>query len=189
TDWSVTLIKSYLRPDGCVVSLQNGMNDERVAALVGYGRTVGCTVFTGSALVEPGHIVTRDYAGFVAFKVGELHGRITPRAREIAALLSHAAEAEPITNIWGERWSKLVTNCMGNPLSGIGGAEGGNSFASEAGLRLTVAVTAEAIRVGEALGFAIEPVRGLPVEVWKAAADGIELDELRKRFGTPEPRL
>src|SRR5437588_751334 len=83
---------------------------------------------------------------------GELQGRITPRVREIARMLSNVSVAETTTNIWGERWSKLVTNCMSNPLAGMAGAEGGNPFQTEDGTRLTTLVASEAIRVGEALG-------------------------------------
>src|SRR5262245_57926830 len=42
TEWAATLIKQYLSPQGYVVSMQNGVNEERIAGVVGWGRTVGC---------------------------------------------------------------------------------------------------------------------------------------------------
>src|SRR5579862_3810018 len=42
TAWATTLIKQYLGPNGFVVSLQNCMNEETVASIVGWGKTIGC---------------------------------------------------------------------------------------------------------------------------------------------------
>ena len=41
TEWATALIKQYLAPDGYVVSLQNCLNEERIAGVVGWGKTVG----------------------------------------------------------------------------------------------------------------------------------------------------
>jgi 2-dehydropantoate 2-reductase len=42
TQWATTLISQYLSPNGFVVSLQNCMNEETIASVVGWGRVVGC---------------------------------------------------------------------------------------------------------------------------------------------------
>src|SRR5919109_853394 len=57
----------------------------------------------------------------VGFQNGELDGRDTPRARELAALLSAVAPTTVTTNLFGERWSKLAINCMANPIAGVSG--------------------------------------------------------------------
>ena len=41
TAWATTLIKQYLAPDGYIVSLQNCMNEETIAGIVGWGKTLG----------------------------------------------------------------------------------------------------------------------------------------------------
>ena len=41
TEWATRLIAQYLAPDGYVVSLQNCMNEERIAGIVGWDKTVG----------------------------------------------------------------------------------------------------------------------------------------------------
>src|ERR1700692_2935209 len=41
TLWATALIQPYLAPDGFVVSLQNCINEERIAGLVGWGKTLG----------------------------------------------------------------------------------------------------------------------------------------------------
>ena len=42
TAWATMLIRQYLAPDGYVVSLQNCMNEETIAGVVGWGKTLGC---------------------------------------------------------------------------------------------------------------------------------------------------
>ena len=41
TAWATMMIKQYLAPDGYCVSLQNCMNEETIAGVVGWGKTLG----------------------------------------------------------------------------------------------------------------------------------------------------
>ena len=98
-----------LAPGGTVVSLQNGLSEEQIAAAVGAQRTVGCLVNWAADWVAPGRIL---HGGHGAFVLGELDGRDTPRVRELAALLS-AVEETPVTdNIWGYKWAKLIYGAL-----------------------------------------------------------------------------
>src|SRR6266576_3365442 len=57
TAWATMLIRQYLAPDGYVVSLQNCMNEETIAGIVGWGKTLGCIASSITVnLPEPGHI-------------------------------------------------------------------------------------------------------------------------------------
>src|SRR5439155_1559977 len=91
------------------VSLQNGLSEELIAQAIGAGRTVGCLVNWAADWVAPGRIL---HGGHGAFVLGELDGRITPRVRELARLLS-AVEETPVTdNIWGYKWAKLIYGAL-----------------------------------------------------------------------------
>ncbi len=84
TLWATALIAPYLASDGYVVSAQNGINEERIASIVGWERTVGCVVGNNFAvdLIEAG-VVKRTMPKDPAVKsleLGEVHGRVTPRA-------------------------------------------------------------------------------------------------------------
>jgi 2-dehydropantoate 2-reductase len=58
TEWATAMIGQYLAPGGYVVSMQNSINEERIASVVGWDRTLGCIASTISVnLVEPGHIM------------------------------------------------------------------------------------------------------------------------------------
>src|ERR1700758_627195 len=57
TEWATMLIGQYLAPGGYVVSLQNCMNEERIARIVGWGKTVGVIPARLSAeLYEAGRV-------------------------------------------------------------------------------------------------------------------------------------
>jgi 2-dehydropantoate 2-reductase len=170
------MIKQYLAPHGFVVSLQNCMNEETVARVAGPERTLGCIASTIAAeLIGPGHVQRNVPLGgeeHVVFRVGEMHGRITDRALEVAALLRNADSAKATNNLWGERWSKLTVNAMRNGLSAATGLSGkqrdGNPKTRDISLRLG----AEAIRVGWALGYRLEKIAGVGAEKLVAAVDG-----------------
>src|SRR5919107_5208822 len=118
TDWATLMIRQYLAPTGYVVSLQNCMNEATIAEIVGWGRVLGCIASNISVgLIEPGHIHRGGLKGGAAhtvYRTGEVHGRVTGRANEVCRLVSHADSAIATDNLWGERWSKLVTNAMAN---------------------------------------------------------------------------
>lgn len=162
TEWATMLILPYLAPGGVIVSLQNSINEDRIAAIAGWGRTMGCTVNTiGGELIGPGRVVRTTSSGnrqHVGLGVGEVHGQVTQRAEMVAALLDHAEYAAPITNLWGARWSKLVINAMRNGVSAATGMSGKERDTDETTRWLTIRLGSTAIRVGEAMGLALENV-------------------------------
>lgn len=176
TEWAAQLIKPYLAPDGFVVSLQNCINEERIAAIVGWGKTLGCIAsLISSELYAPGHVkrtVPRGGERHTVFRVGEVHGRITPRAEEVAQLLRAADSAKVTGNLWGERWSKLVINSMRNGLSAATGLSGNQRDGAEGPRRLSIRLGSEAVRVGQALGYPLENMMGMEPETLARAGEG-----------------
>src|SRR5271166_2116591 len=176
TAWATTLIKQYLAPGGYVVSLQNCMNEETIAGIVGWGKTLGS--IASSITVEihaPGQV--RRAAGksgsrHTVFRVGEVHGRITDRAKEVCQLVSLADSAMVTENLWGERWSKLVTNVMGNGLSACTGMIGKDMVQNDAIRHFSARLGSEAIRVGQALGYELEEIQHLDPEIIARAGEG-----------------
>jgi 2-dehydropantoate 2-reductase len=176
TAWATALIKQYLAPGGYVVSLQNCMNEETVAGIVGWGKTMGC--IASSITVElhaPGQV--RRAAGksgsrHTVFRTGEVHGRITDRAKEVCKLVGYADSALVTENLWGERWSKLVTNVMGNGLSACTSMVSKDMIRNDAIRYFSARLGSEAIRVGQALGYQLEEIMHLPPETIARAGEG-----------------
>jgi 2-dehydropantoate 2-reductase len=176
TAWATMLIRQYLAPDGCVVSLQNGINEATIASVVGWDRTLGCVASRIAVnLPEPGHIhrgAGKTGAAHAVFRIGEVHGRTTRRAEEIVRLLGHADSAMVTGNLWGERWSKLVVNAMTNGLSACTGLSGREIVQNEPIRRFSTRLGSEAIRVGQAHGFPLEEIMQLPPETIARAGEG-----------------
>jgi 2-dehydropantoate 2-reductase len=178
TEWAAALGVAYLkRPDGVVVDFQNGMNDERVAAVAGRERTLGCVITIGAGMYESGHAMRTD-SGSLGFKIGELDGKDTPRAQELARVVSDVAPAKVTTNLFGERWSKLALNCMANPLAGLSGLGTAEVRTEPGPRRLSVHLGAEVIRVGRAAGHEVEPIFHIAAQRFVDAAEGRGLAEV-----------
>jgi 2-dehydropantoate 2-reductase len=176
TEWAAQLIRPYLAPDGFVVSLQNCINEERIAAHVGWGRTVGCIAsLIAVELYEPGRIKRTVPMGgekHTVFRVGEPHGRVTRRVEEVAEMLRAVDSSKVTTNLWGERWSKLVINSMRNGLSAATGLYGNERDTREGPRWVSIRLGSEAVKVGQAAGFRLEKMLGMEPEVLARAGDG-----------------
>lgn len=177
TDWATMLGCAYLKPDGVVVDFQNGLNDERVAAVAGRHRTLGCVITIGAGFYEPGHVIRTD-TGTVGFKIGEHDGGVTDRARELADLMNAVAPAQVTTNLFGERWSKLAINCMANPLAGLTGLGSAEVRIDPRVSAVGIHLGAEVVMVGRAVGHEVEPIYGIAVQRFVDAYGGKGLREL-----------
>lgn len=171
TEWATHLGIAYLKPDGVVVDFQNGVNDDRVAAVAGRERCLGCVITIGAGMYEPGHAMRTD-SGTIGFKIGEHDGSDSARAREMARILNDVAPAKVTTNLWGERWSKLTVNCMANPLAGLSGLGSAEVRSQRAPRRIGIHIAAEVIQVGRTAGHEVEPIYGIAAQRFVDAAAG-----------------
>ena len=176
TEWATMLIAPYLAPDGYVVSLQNCINDERIAKLVGWGRAVGCVVSRVSAdLVGAGDVRrTSPFvgAGSNTFYVGEVHGRVTRRLEELADMIDAIDGCLTTANLWGMRWSKLCVNVIRNGVSAATGLGGNGRDANETARRFSIRLGGEAVRIGKALGYDFDKVATYNAETLALASEG-----------------
>jgi 2-dehydropantoate 2-reductase len=179
TGWATHLGLAYLEPHGAMVDFQNGINDERVAAIAGKERALGCVILIGAGLYEPGHAMRTDTAN-LGFKIGEHDGRETPRAQALARLLSDVAYTRVTPNLWGERWSKLAINCMINPIAALSGLGTAECRIEPLPRRIAVFLAAEAIRVGRACGHEVEPIFGIAAQRFVDASEGRGLADVER---------
>jgi 2-dehydropantoate 2-reductase len=188
TEWATAMALKYLAPEGVVVDFQNGLNDERVAAVAGQHRTLGCVITIGAGLYEPGHAIRTDNSQ-VGFKIGELNGVDSPRARALAQIMNDVAPSTVTTNLIGERWSKLAINCMANPVAGLSGLGSAEVRTERGPRRLAIQVAAEVIKVGRACGYEVEPIWGVPAQRFVDAASGKGLAEVEAEMAAGANRL
>ena len=176
TLWATALIAPYLSERGYIVSLQKCMNEETIAGVVGWGRTVGVVASLISVdLYEAGRIrrtIAKGGDKHTIFRIGEPHGRITPRVEELVEWFRGIDSAKATTNLWGERWSKLVQNAMGNPVTASTGLTSGACLRDERIRRFQISLAGEGVRVGQALGYTLEKIRGAAPEQFARASQG-----------------
>jgi 2-dehydropantoate 2-reductase len=188
TEWATRMIAQYLAPDGYVVSLQNCINEERIAGIVGWDKTIGCIpALLGAELYAPGRVrrtAARGASTYEVYRVGEVHGRITPRLEELAAIIATVDTVKATTNLWGERWSKLCVNGMANGVAAATGMSGNEMNRDEKIRRLSIRLAGEGVRVGQALGYQLEHIRNHEPEALAraAAGDPAALDEVESQI-------
>lgn len=110
TDAALDALAPHLAQDGWVASLQNGLNERRIAQRLGAERTVGAFVNFGADVLAPGRI---HFGGRGAFVIGELDGADTPRLRALHELVStFDPDAERSDDVWAYLWGKMGYGVM-----------------------------------------------------------------------------
>lgn len=183
TRWMAELIKPYLKSDGMLVGLQNGMNDEEIVSIVGLPRTVGCVVELSAEVFTPGLVQRNTARKSTWFAFGELHGRVTPRLRELEQIMSCSARISITTNIWGAKWAKLVNSSMILSVFGMLGLQSWEATDIPDVFKLCIKVGRETMTVGNALGYTIEPIFGFTAEEFAGSTDEIIEKLLRAVLG------
>jgi 2-dehydropantoate 2-reductase len=163
SSWLCELIKPYLRGEGVLVGVQNGMNDAGNAEIIGLDRTLGCVVELSGEIFDPGITLRNTPASNTWFWIGELDGTVTPRLDHINEIFSHVGRTQISTNILGSKWTKLIANSMTTPFSALG-------IPNQAALQVpgmvefSAQVGHESFLVGAALGYKIETLFGMSAE-------------------------
>jgi 2-dehydropantoate 2-reductase len=119
TDEAAQAIKPLIGADTVVISLQNGIDAaERIGSVVGMEHIIGAATWLSAAIEAPGRI--GQYSQFRRIALGELDGRITPRAQEIVSVLATTpAVIELVPNIKQVLWTKFVFIAAISALGGL----------------------------------------------------------------------
>jgi 2-dehydropantoate 2-reductase len=189
TAWATQLAVRHLAPHGYVVASENCWPDPIVASVAGKDRSVGLIMSKiGVALWKPGEVERGmekgGNKGHDVFRAGEHDGRITPRTTELAEMLTVIDGALATDNLWGERWSKLCANAMGNPVQAMSGLGSLEIASSEVGRSITIHLGSESARVGAALGYKVPKFNGASSDEWANANKREQWDAL-DRMLTP----
>ncbi len=142
-----------LKPDGRVVCFQNGLCEERIAAIVGAERVLGGIVSWGASMPEAGVFDRTSEGGFT---LGRLSGEIDDKARNLAHILSHVGPVTYTNNLVGARFSKLAMNSAVSTLGTLGGTHVGGLLRHAFVRRLALEIVTEACHVAQAIGVHLE---------------------------------
>ncbi len=148
-----------LKPDGYMVTFQNGIVEDAVAAVVGAARVVSGIIGWGGTMHAPG-IYEKTTPGQT--HLGELDGSSTPRLRALAAAVQHAAPVVLTQNIRGALWGKLGINCTVTTLGALTGDTLGVMLRDARLRRLFLRAYAEVVETAEAQGIRLERIAANP---------------------------
>jgi len=160
----------HLHENSLVLTLQNGIPEESVAAIVGKERTAGAAVGWGATWLEPGKssLTSSMYAmENFAFDIGELDGRDTPRIREAQKILSLVGAAHVLDNLLGLRWAKVLMNATFSGMSAALGSTFGDVLNDEITIQCIAHIADEAVRVANACGVRMALMQGKDFETLK----------------------
>lgn len=188
--WSANLLKNYLNPGGVIVSAQNGVNDDTIASVVGYSNVIGLVITIGAGIYDPGHVQRTSVLNRPAFTLGELNGIKTARIEYLRGIMDNVGPSKVTTNLWGERWAKLATNCMSNSLAALTGL-GSADIRQEPGVvDQYIKIGSEVVNVGTQMGLQVEPINGIPADLYnKALTDQVVMEEVKTRLAEGASQL
>ncbi len=149
-------IKECLAPEGVVMTLQNGVENEDALCAV-FPRTVvmGGNARVGAEIVAPGTLVHSEY-GYIEF--GELDGAESPRARRLADVFRRAGIFGELTHdLKTIRWIKLMGNNGTNCVCALGRCSLAQALRDSDGYGLIRTLMLETVAVGAAEGAKMTP--------------------------------
>ncbi|MFX0051905.1 MAG: ketopantoate reductase family protein [Candidatus Hermodarchaeota archaeon] len=161
-----------LNDDSVVVTLQNGVVEDDVAAIVGKNRVIGAVVVWASTMVSPG-VIKRTADGL--FFVGLLdESGNQKRLEEVAKLLKFSQPVTITDNIFGILYNKLGINAAINGVGAITGLTLGR-MADNSQIRfLFMGIATEMIAVGNKLGIQIEEINKFhPQDIMLTGSDSL----------------
>jgi 2-dehydropantoate 2-reductase len=171
----------HLNPDAQVVVLQNGLCEERVAAIVGAERVIGAIVAWGASMTEPGRYERTAAGGFQIGRLvpasggaasgGAASGGNDTELVRIGELLEAIGPVTITNNLRGARWSKLALNCAVSSLGTIAGERLGPLVRVRRYRRLALEAMTECVEVARAEGVVLEKVAGTLDLNWIALSD------------------
>jgi acetolactate synthase-1/2/3 large subunit len=164
----------HLAPDGVIVSLQNGLNQETLADILPSRQLIAGVIEFGADHHGQGRVtITSPHAELF---IGRIDGSLDPQLQAVREVLNHALPTHVTTNVTGHLWTKLLVNCFLNPLGALFNRPFGQLLREPEIVSVCEGVVSEIVRVSELAGLKLEKLKGkLPP---RFVADPLYLREL-----------
>ncbi len=157
-----------------VMSLQNGLGHEDIiSAIVGKERVLAGKTYVGGLMTAPG-VVTLGIKGKDTI-IGELDGRITPRAQVIRQVFSEAGLRTTVSdNIMGAMWDKILVNVATGAITGLTRLVYGLMYQVPELEATACAAVHEAMAVARTKGITLTTIH--PKDAWETAGRGLPFE-------------
>lgn len=150
----------YLREDGVLCTMQNGLPEPGLAEILGADRVLGCVVEWGATLESPGVSLLTSSADSLSFSLGALTPRGAEKIPTVKAILRAMCPVKVEEDFLGMRWSKLLINASFSGISTVLGCTFGEAAQDKRSRRYIQRVIKECIDVARAEGVQIAPAQG-----------------------------
>ncbi len=151
----------HLGSGSVLITLQNGVPEEKVASFVGRERTLGGAVGWAAELLGPGVSRLASDPNQMDYEIGELDGQLTERVQAVKSVLDNAGKAQITENLLGLRWTKLLFNVGASGVSAALGVAGGLILDDDKATDSVIFIMIETILTAQALGIRMEPMRAM----------------------------
>jgi 2-dehydropantoate 2-reductase len=161
----VEFLELYLKEDGVICTMQNGLPELSVSEIIGKDKTIGCTMswgatFHGNGVSELTSEATRDT---LTFSIGKYGNNDDKLFNYIVELLNTMGDVKIEKNFIGARWAKLLVNAAFSGLSVISNATFGEICNNRKSRILALKAIKECIDVADAANIVIETLQGKDV--------------------------
>jgi len=151
---------SLLRGDaGYVVTFQNGLVEDAVAAAVGAQRVISGIIGWGATMHAPG-VYEKTSGGEI--HIGELDGSISERIKKLEAALEVVCPVVISNNIRGALWSKMAINCMITSMGALTGQLLGEMLQERRVRRAFLVIYREVLDTASSAGIKVERIAANP---------------------------
>lgn len=155
----LSFLKKFLKEDGALCTLQNGIPEPAVAEAVGAERCFGCAVAWSARLKENGVAELTSNPENMSFSLGAYENR-NPLIFEIKKLLECAGKVTVEENLLGARWTKLAINSAFSSLSALTGLTYGEIAKDKTCAAAALEIMREAFAVSDKAGIKCERLQG-----------------------------
>ena len=160
----------FLHETSIVCTLQNGIPEDGVAAVVGPERTIGGAVGFGATWLKPGVSMlttTKEAVEKFAFEIGELDGVVRPRLTQVQEYLQCVGETQILTDLMGIRYAKVLMNATFSGMSAALGCTFGEVLAHPKAMTCLAFIADECIKVSHAHGVRLARMQGENMETFE----------------------
>lgn len=156
----VRFLAPKISADGVLCTLQNGLPEPDIVAILGARRVLGCAVGWGATLVQPGVVEVTSGPDTFVFNLGMPDGGDAQKLEIVQKILEHMGKVVIQTNFIGARWAKLIVNASFSTMATIIGKTFGDVARNKVARRYAQLIVKECIDVTKALQITIEPIQG-----------------------------
>jgi len=143
-------ILPHIGPQSAVITLQNGINEDAVAAVVGRERSCGGIILWGATWQGPGVSELTSARDGMAIIIGEIDGKITDRIQRIGEALQKVCAVEVTDELMSHRWSKLLINAAFSGVGTVIGGDYGRVVDDDVAVRVAAFVAMETVKTAKA---------------------------------------